>query len=161
LKPLLAALGHGLRHHRIEGGRDIQVELGRPHGIHGQDLLHNGECCVRPERLLAGQELIEDDSRREDIRPVVRRRPQALLGGHIGRRAHDRAGPGQGGQIDLRDPKIGDLELAVLADQDVGGLDVAMHHVVAMGMLQGVEELPRDGKAPRRPRTAGRHPTPP
>ena len=98
----------------------------------------------------AAEQLVEDDAQGEDVAAGVHRLAQDLLGGHVrGRperrhvlealrgRAHRLVGGALG------DAEVEDLHVAALADQDVGGLDVAVHDAA----LVGVGEAPRDRRA--------------
>ena len=46
----------------------------------------------------------------------------------------------------LRDAEVGDLDPALLVEQHVLRLDVAMDHAVVVGVLQGVADLRHDGQ---------------
>ena len=67
--------------------------------------------------------------------------PQALglLGGEVGGGAHDRAGLGQAllGVDGPGDAEVGDLDGALVGDEDVAGLHVAVDDAVAMGVGEG------------------------
>lgn len=72
-----------------------------------------------------------------------------LLRGHVMRRSHDLAFDGQaarlaGGTDDLRQAEIRDLHPALAIDQHVLRFDVAMHHALVVGVLQGVADLGND-----------------
>lgn len=92
-----------------------------------------------PERSLTAQELIEDNPGGEEVRAVIRRRSLALLGRHIAGRPQHCAGEGQGGGVDPGDPEIGHLDVPLLAIEDVSRLDIPMHHVLAMRIVQGLD----------------------
>ena len=48
----------------------------------------------------------------------------------------------QSDQVDAaREPKVGDLQVAVLVDEQVGGLEVAVEHVARVDVLEAAEEL--------------------
>ena len=63
-----------------------------------------------------------------------------LLGREVGGGAHDRADLGEvvlaGGVHRPGDAEVGDLHLAVGTDQDVGGLDVAVHDAAGVGAAE-------------------------
>ena len=46
----------------------------------------------------------------------------------------------------LRQAEVGDLHPALLVEQDVFGLDVAVDHAVVVGVLQGLADLRHDGQ---------------
>ena len=69
----------------------------------------------------------------------------ALLGAHVRRRAHQGAALGLARPLGgLGDAEVGDDGVAVLVDQDVRGLDVAMDHAGAVGVGQSRRDLPQD-----------------
>ena len=89
------------------------------------------------ERARSGQQLVGHDRERVAVRRGRRRLAHRLFGGQIRRRAQDLAGgrelvlPGQTG-----DPEVGHGEPVVLVEQQVAGLDVAVHDA---GVVRGVE----------------------
>src|SRR4029079_385229 len=87
------------------------------------------------------QQLVEHDSERKDVAARIERLTRRLLRGHVSNRADDyaRAGSvsrplavdGEVGRIEVhefREPEVAELGVAVAADQDVAGLDVAVQH---------------------------------
>ena len=46
--------------------------------------------------------------------------------------------------VHARDAEVADLDAAVIVDDDVGRLDVAMHDALGMGVADGVEQLTED-----------------
>ena len=92
------------------------------------------------ERRLSGQDFVQRDAERIDIRPRRDRLLQNLLRSHIGPRSLDRlllgedAGHQAGharGQREIDQP-----DFAPLGGEDVIRLDIAMHPAVLMQMLQ-------------------------
>ena len=49
-----------------------------------------------------------------------------------------------GGSGDLRDPEIQDLHLTRAQDEDVRGLDVAMHDALLVSVVKPFTHLPHD-----------------
>ena len=86
--------------------------------------------------------------------------PQRLLGTHVTQRAHQVAGPRQGGVgLAAGESEVGHPELAVAVQQQIGGLDVAMDDAAFVGRVQGRRRLnsqanhrPKILAAARRPR---------
>jgi hypothetical protein len=80
--------------------------------------------------------------------------PVELLRGHVGRGAEHRAAPRDPGAVRRRgDPEVGELRDAVLPDQHVAGLHVAVHHALGMRVVERVAQLgdhPRDLLGPQR-----------
>ncbi len=95
----------------IAGGK-LHVERRRRQRILLQHLLHRRRRRAG-ERPLAGQELVEDDAGREEIRAPVDRQSHDLLGRHVVRRADDGADLRQVRRFDVRDAEVGDLHRAV------------------------------------------------
>ncbi len=121
-------------------------------------------------RGLAGQETVEGGSEAVDIR--ARAEPvelaAGLLGAHVGRGPHRRAGQGVGAaaggarhqhplsevapRLDpaqrLCQAPVDDQRLAVLADDDVGRLEVAVQHAAAVCVVDRVADV---GESPQEP----------
>ena len=73
---------------------------------------------------------------------IDRQRFVDLLGCHVVRRAHCLTGAGQHRDLsdELGQAEVGDLHLALRVDQDVLRLHVAVHHALAVGVLQGAAD---------------------
>jgi hypothetical protein len=73
---------------------------------------------------------------------MARRRELACSGTHVERRTRELAGARELElAFDRSDAEVGDLRRAVVRDQDVRGLEVAVEHAELVGLLQGVREL--------------------
>ena len=111
---------------------------------------------------LAGEDVVESGAESEHVGARVELVVQALdlLGSHVAQGADDAArGIDLCHRRDLdpplaagflrqrqhpRDPPIHDVDLAVLADHDVRGLDVAVDHSAAVGEGQGFADFDQD-----------------
>ena len=103
---------------------------------------------VVDERWESGEQLIEDDTEGEHIGCGREILAKALLGGHVGGGADDRAESGGGGAIgpveNLGDPEVGDLDRATSAigrrprEEQVLRLDVAMQDAALVGVMKGI-----------------------
>ena len=121
-------------------------------------LVGDGDGGVALEGRAAGQQLEEHDARRVQVGACVHGLASCLLGGEVLGGADDgvrlrhgglRVGQGTG------DAEVHDLDLAVRRQHDVARLDVAMHQVVVVRVLQGGQDtrhdldgfVDRDGRA--------------
>ncbi len=116
-----------------------------------------GDVADQLREVLAGegpmavQPLVQGDAKAEEIAAGIERLAPELLGRHIGRRPHDRAGLGHlvavdlprlaGGRaragaghdrLDLGDAEVGHPHATVVTDQDVVGLEVTVDQADAM-----------------------------
>jgi hypothetical protein len=97
--------------------------------------------------------------------------PADLLGGHVADRAHDDAGSrldrggrrrhlrrrGSGGGLELRQAEVEDLHAAVVRDEEVLGLQVAVDDPLLVGRREPLRDLARVvDRLPRRERAAGK-----
>ena len=122
-----------------------------------QDRRHRVARRVALERLLAGEQLVEDRAEGEDVRAVVDRQPADLLGRHVAHRAHDRAGLGVAAagarrrarllgrsRVDaLGQAEVEDLDVAVVRHEDVLGLQVPVDDALAVRGGEALRDLER------------------
>ena len=105
------------------------------------------------ERERPGQELVEDDAQRPDVRRRRRRLPEDELGRRVGR--GESAGvAARHGRVrvlaleELRDPEVEELHVAVLRHEDVRRLEVPVDDEAPVRGLDGVAA--HDGEADAR-----------
>ena len=99
------------------------------------------------EGQAARKHLVEDDPQGPDVGSGVDVLAEELLGRHVGDGPDGAAGPGQAGLAgDLGQAEIGDPGDALLRDEDVGRLDVAVDDAVRMGGGQAVGDLGGEGE---------------
>ncbi len=67
-----------------------------------------------------------------------------LLGGEVLGGAHDRAGQGHVRGAGAGDPEVGDLRAALLVEDHVVGLQIAVDHPAAVREARGVQDLDDD-----------------
>ena len=107
------------------------------------------------ERVSGRRQLVEHHTEREHVAGAGHRLATGLLRRHVARRAEHhawiggmgagRGRPGDGGRRrQPGEPEIEDLHVAVLAQHDVLGLDVAMHDAGGVGHRQGARQLPSE-----------------
>ena len=128
-------LGEGPRQYRLQLRAELaeRREVGRGRLL-VDDLVENLRRPLAPEGALAGDELVEDDPRREDVAAAVERLAAHLLGAHVVHGAHHHARLGQVGAPELGDPEVHDLRGAVLEEPHVAGLDVPVHDAPLVGV---------------------------
>ena len=106
------------------------------------------------ERPAAGQHLVEDRTKGEEIGARVDRQTSELFGGHVADRPHDHAGIGAGNRFhtrgrlvwnDLtRQAEVEDLHLPVLQQEDVLRLQVPMDQASGVRGRQATGNLDRN-----------------
>ena len=128
-----------VRQHRARALRDRFVE----------DLHHGRKAAfaqrLRRERQRAGQQLVEDDAERVDVRARVDRHARSLLGAHVLRRAEQAAELRRARVVDvdrpldrLREAEVDDVRqrlAGLLVDEHVARLEVAMHDTALMRVM--------------------------
>ena len=105
------------------------------------DLVGDGGNRVGQEGMVTRQGLVEDDAEGEEVAAPIELLAPHLLRRHVGRRAEDLAGDGLGRPAELGDAEVHHLGLAVVANEDVGRLDVAVDHPLLMGVVEGEGHL--------------------
>ncbi|MQY16850.1 hypothetical protein SRB5_70530 [Streptomyces sp. RB5] len=81
------------------------------------------------ERDFSGEEFVEDDAERVEVGVRAHRAAHRLLRGHVRGAADGDAGAGEAGGVDVEDggdAEVQDGEVALGADHDVAGLEVAV-----------------------------------
>ncbi len=114
----------------------VHLEIGGLHGIHVDEPVED-RGDVRPrEGLLPGEHLEGHDTEREDVAAAVELLPHGLLGRHVGRGPEQRPGVGDLGVGELRDAEVRHLDLVLLVDDQVGGLDVPVDDATRVGVVE-------------------------
>ena len=108
------------------------------------DLPQQFAAVGRVERGLERQQLVERGAQRIDVGAMVEHhaRAERLLGAHVAERAQQVAGhrqvrPG----FDAGQAEVGEPQAAALVDQQIRGLDVAMHDAAGVGVFQCLGRL--------------------
>ena len=135
-------LGERLRHDRVHRAGPLHVQRRRRPRLFLQHLLHRRRRRSAAERALPGDELVKDHAGREHVGAGVDREPEDLLGRHAARRPHHRAGLRQRRRLEVRDAEVGDLRGAVVLQEHVRGLDVAVDDPLLVRIVERVEDLP-------------------
>src|SRR6185369_10636390 len=98
------------------------------------------------KRLLAGQKFVEHHAGRKNVRAAIDRLSHELLGRHIRGRAEHGTGLRILRRLDARDAEVGNFDLAVGPDDDVGRLDVAVNDAVIVGIIERTEQFAHDAR---------------
>jgi hypothetical protein len=92
--------------------------------------------AVAAEGWLARDERVDERARLVDVGARVGDAVRELLGRHEFRRAHVRH--------EIRQAEVGDRDVLLAVDEDVGGLEVAVKEALGVRGLQRLEDLARD-----------------
>ncbi len=143
-------------------GRDLRPKRRRRLRDLGEMLHRDLQRRLAVERQLPGQQLVEHDPDRVDVGALVDRRAACLLGREVLRGPHDRPGLRHLARRGPRDPEVGHLVApvrAVLVEEHVVRLDVAVHDPAPMGEPERAEDLARRvDRGGDRQRTVGHDP---
>src|SRR5438552_4199917 len=132
------------------GIRQLRTADPRADGLVIDDPVKRVDRGIGPERMFAGEQLVQNDAEREDVAGWFDLLTPRLFGRHIAKRAGDLAAlsgfpagagsdrviaPGAPGK-NLGKSEVDELDVAVDADHHVFRLDVAMHDSAVMGRSQ-------------------------
>ncbi len=123
---------------RRQLGRALGAQLldGRYRHVHVR--IHHRHHRGAGERQPSREHLVGDHAEGVLVGGAADVVREALLRAHVGRRADHHARGGQSLRLgDLGDAEVGDDAPALVVDEDVAGLDVPVHHAVAMGIADG------------------------
>ena len=135
--PLVGVLGEQTLDDPAHGSRGLRCELAQGLGLLPDDRDERLGARLALECALARRHLVEDRAERELVGAVVDGLAARLFGRHVPGRAHDGAGlrrrrdrGGKHGGVlrdrfgELREPEVEDLDVAVLRDHQVLGLQI-------------------------------------
>ena len=141
METLFALLLQRAHHHVIDARIDARID--------GRARRGRAEAA---ERQFAGEQFVEDDAERIDVRAMIDGgRLLDLLRGHVVHGAEGRAGGGERrvGMFlahELGDAEVGDLHAALRVEQDVLGLDVAVENSFLVRELERLADFRNDGE---------------
>lgn len=114
-------------------------------------LVQHRQMVLCRERGAAGNHLVRDDAQAVDVGRGSDRIAFRLLGAHVLRCSHDRPDACEPGAAqNEHEAKVQKRRVPVLSDHDVAGLDVAVNHVLFVGVVQRVGYLIEDAEHLRR-----------
>ena len=136
--------------HAVEDRREARGDVGAARLHVGEvlaDVLHrHRDLVLAVEGDVAGEHLEQHDAEAVDVGLAVDVVAERLLGGDVVGGAEDAALGGQALLVERAgDAEVGDLGGALLVDQDVLGLDVAVDDVAGVGGAEGAGDLDRVG----------------
>jgi hypothetical protein len=153
----LAILGQAALDDALQLRRRGRRELSERGRILVKDLVQRVDERLGLERPRVRNGLVQDAAEREDVGARVERLAGDLLGGHVPRRAEKLAVRGEGaegggvgadriprGVGQLGQAEVDDLRVAVLGDQDVVGLEIAVNDPGAVRFAESVRDLGQD-----------------
>src|SRR2546422_218557 len=134
---------------------DVRVELVDGARLVMDDFVEEIHVRITGEGGMSGEHLVEDQPEGENVRPGIYLLSHRLFGRHVGHGTHgdpldrDPGGGGGGGRAALGSQEFGeaevhDLRVAARSQNDVGGFDVSVDHVVGVRFAQGVRDLDGD-----------------
>ena len=153
-RAMVALLRHHPARERLEQRIDLEIrDALRDHWWIEQQIRACDLGTGAVERQLAAQHLVDDDTEREQIDPVIDRIGDRLLGRHVVGRPEDESVRGQStfrvraiaALAQDRDPEVDDprhlVPVQVLLDDDVLGLEVAVDEARLVRVIQALEHL--------------------
>jgi len=155
-RPAVGVAGRGRQHYGVQLRGQARQQGGRRRDVVAHRLVEDLHRRLALVRLAAGQHLEHHHAAGVDVGARIRGALLDLLRGQVGDGAHDltrghRAVPAHGPD----QPEVGDLDPAVLAEQHVLRLHVAVHQSRAVrgaeggqDRLQHVQHHPRAQRAP-------------
>ena len=146
LESTVAVLFEAMLDDVVESGRDVSPGRRKLRRLLCQDRDDRVARRGPLERALAREHLVQDRSERKDVRAVIDGESPHLLGRHVAQRPQHHAGLRVGGtcrpaglvvrrnHLDpLREAEVQDLEMPVLVDEQVLGLQVPVDDALLVG----------------------------
>ncbi len=133
---------------RGEVAPGARVELPRGDGRLRQDLGDDAHARRALEGGLSAEHVIEEAAELVDVGALVPVRAVRLLGRHVGGRPDRLAAPGHDrAVVELREPEVDDVGVAVRSDEDVVGLEVPVKDALLVRVLDRARHVAHDLEA--------------
>jgi len=127
---------HGARDHRVQGAGNIQVESAGRHRFAVHHLKAHRGRTVSMEWRVPRHHDVKNDAERKEIGAPIHGFANQLFGRHVRWGTQQPAGNREVRQVQFGDAEISNLCPAVLRDQDVRRLDVAVDYSLSMGIVE-------------------------
>ena len=126
----------------------MRVDRTGAYSVLRNDALDDGKVAVAVKRSLPGEQLVQHHAGGEQVRTGVNGLALHLLGRHIFERSHHRAlRAGNVARIlDTCHPKVGEFDAPAGLHQQVGRLDVAVHDLCGVGIVQRRQQVAHHGQ---------------
>src|SRR6185436_4397251 len=135
---------------RVDGAREVVAEVARDRDLGLDVSARLRGRVVDVEGPRPGEQLERDDGQRVAVARGRRGEAAGLLGRDVRGGPEDLAGLGDRRLAgDGRDPEVADREAAVVVEQEVAGLDVAVHDVVAVRAVERDRRLAQPAQRDR------------
>ena len=138
---MLGLVSHELVQDSNESRGQVRAEIGDRDWVSKGPSSEAFHHSLPRERNLAGQQVIHRAAQVEQVTPAVDIARRSLLGRHVSERTDGVAGGGRERRLTVRfhegaQAEVDDLDLALLAENQVCRLDVAVDDPSVMGMAQ-------------------------
>ena len=129
--------------------RDPRIHFGDEHRLFVDVLVPYRIAVETVKRGKAHEALIEQHADGVEVGAAVQRLSHRLFGRHVMRSAHCAATDGEPAvELRRRDAKVGEHRVAVVVEQHVVGLHVAVHHALPVRVVERRADLRRDPHDP-------------
>ena len=143
LVAIIRMLRHRSFQHHVPDLGQHQVQVARRHCFFAQHFVHDGRR-VAGERFLARQKLVEDDAAGKQVASRVHALAQKLLRRHVRWCAKHGPGKRQLGSFGAGDAKVSNFHPAIGQHDQIGGLDIAVNHALAVRVRQRIQYFSHD-----------------
>ncbi len=136
-------LVHRAHYDLVQRRRNFRAESAGRRRLDIHDLVNHAVVVARIKRQLSGQQPVHGHRQRIDVRLMSERLLPDLLRRHIGRRTHA-AYLCRLLAFNQCRTEIGNLDVVVAADHDIGRLDIPVYHALILRIFQRLAALVDD-----------------